>query len=128
MASSSTGSHTRLPAALAHQPTSRSILDKQNQRMDTTMEHRANLDIFEYAAAAACCRRPRSLTGPHAAARRSRSVGKRPRMTSIICTIGPSSQSVEMMTLLRKTGMNIVRMNFSHGSHDYHRTVRARTR
>ncbi|KAF9080675.1 hypothetical protein BGX23_001809 [Mortierella sp. AD031] len=32
------------------------------------------------------------------------------RKTSIICTIGPKTNSVEMITKLRETGMNIVRM------------------
>ncbi|KAJ6256834.1 Pyruvate kinase [Drechslerella dactyloides] len=45
------------------------------------------------------------------------------RRTSIICTIGPKTNSVEMMNRLRKCGMNIVRMNFSHGSYEYHQSV-----
>ncbi|KAJ2510156.1 Pyruvate kinase, partial [Coemansia sp. RSA 1939] len=39
------------------------------------------------------------------------------RKSSIICTLGPKTQTVEMITELRKAGMNIARMNFSHGSH-----------
>ncbi|KAJ1661830.1 Pyruvate kinase [Coemansia sp. RSA 1813] len=42
------------------------------------------------------------------------------RKSSIICTLGPKTQSVEMITELRKAGMNIARMNFSHGSHEFH--------
>jgi pyruvate kinase len=45
------------------------------------------------------------------------------RRTSIIGTIGPKTNSVEMINKLRKTGLNIVRMNFSHGSYEYHQTV-----
>lgn len=45
------------------------------------------------------------------------------RRTSIIATIGPKTNSVEMMNKLRDNGMNIVRMNFSHGSYEYHQSV-----
>lgn len=40
------------------------------------------------------------------------------RRTSIICTIGPKTNSVEKINELRKCGLNIVRMNFSHGSYE----------
>ncbi|TLS28302.1 hypothetical protein PpBr36_01491 [Pyricularia pennisetigena] len=45
------------------------------------------------------------------------------RRSSIICTIGPKTNSVEAMNNLRKAGMNVVRMNFSHGSYEYHQSV-----
>src|SRR6202012_1750955 len=45
------------------------------------------------------------------------------RRTSIICTIGPKTNSVEKINGLRKHGLNVVRMNFSHGSYEYHQSV-----
>ncbi len=40
--------------------------------------------------------------------------------TKIICTIGPSVNTVEKMIELMKAGMNVARLNFSHGSHEEH--------
>lgn len=45
------------------------------------------------------------------------------RRSSIICTIGPKTNSVEAINKLRDAGLNVVRMNFSHGSYEYHQTV-----
>lgn len=39
------------------------------------------------------------------------------KKTKIICTLGPVSENKEMMTKLVKAGMNVVRLNFSHGDH-----------
>jgi pyruvate kinase len=40
--------------------------------------------------------------------------------TKIVATIGPASNSPEMLERLIRGGMNIARLNFSHGSFDQH--------
>lgn len=42
------------------------------------------------------------------------------RKTKIVCTIGPASESLENLTKLIEAGMNVARLNFSHGDFDEH--------
>lgn len=42
------------------------------------------------------------------------------RRTKIICTIGPATESEEMLRALAESGMNVARLNFSHGTQEEH--------
>jgi len=41
-------------------------------------------------------------------------------MTRIICTIGPSSETIETLRSMAENGMAVARLNFSHGTHEQH--------
>lgn len=42
------------------------------------------------------------------------------RKTKIVCTLGPATDSPEMLKALLEAGMDVARLNFSHGSHEEH--------
>jgi len=77
-------------------------MQARSQDASNMLEHNAKLDIYS---------QPAALRG-----------------TAIIGTIGPNTQAPEKLTMLREAGLNIVRMNFSHGSYEYHGSVIAATR
>jgi len=43
------------------------------------------------------------------------------KKTKIVCTIGPATEHEEVLKSLINTGMNVARINFSHGSHEEHK-------
>ena len=45
------------------------------------------------------------------------------RKVKIVCTLGPSTQTPEMLSGLITEGMDIARLNFSHGTHEFHRAM-----
>ena len=42
------------------------------------------------------------------------------RKAKIVCTIGPASSSEDLLKKLVLAGMDVARLNFSHGSHEEH--------
>lgn len=43
------------------------------------------------------------------------------KKTKIVCTLGPASRDEKIMEEMLKAGMNVARLNFSHGTHEEHR-------
>ena len=43
------------------------------------------------------------------------------KKTKIVCTIGPASRDADTMREMLEAGMNVARLNFSHGTHEEHR-------
>ncbi|MEJ5377329.1 MAG: pyruvate kinase [bacterium] len=69
--------------------------------------------------------------GGHGAAQGAVMLGKeslRGRKTKIICTIGPASQDQSVMQGLIRAGMDVARLNFSHGDEKWHEEVVAQLR
>ena len=45
---------------------------------------------------------------------------ERKKKTRIVCTIGPASEDKKVLTKLVQAGMNVMRLNFSHGDFEEH--------
>ena len=43
------------------------------------------------------------------------------KRTKIVATVGPASESEEMLVALAQAGVNVFRLNFSHGTHEDHK-------
>src|SRR3712207_9164033 len=51
-----------------------------------------------------------------------------PRRAKIVCTLGPATSSLEQITALVESGMDVARLNFSHGKHEHHAVSYRRVR
>ena len=45
------------------------------------------------------------------------------KRTKVVCTLGPASESQEVIEEMAKAGMNVARLNFSHGSYENHKLL-----
>jgi pyruvate kinase len=60
---------------------------------------------------------------PHSRHRPAADAGRRRRSVKIVATLGPASSSPERLRALFDAGVDVFRLNFSHGTHDQHRQL-----
>lgn len=46
------------------------------------------------------------------------------KKTKIVATVGPASEKEEILRQMIINGVNVFRLNFSHGTHEYHKKLR----
>ena len=71
---------------------------------------------------------PRGPVRAPAVRRTPASVIAMSRRAKIVCTLGPATSSLEQITALVESGMDVARLNFSHGEHAHHATAYQRVR
>jgi len=64
----------------------------------------------------------RKTAGAHETPRPQEGTDDRMRRTKIVCTLGPAVDGPGQLALLAHAGMNVARLNFSHGTHEEHKT------
>lgn len=62
-------------------------------------------------------------TGARCGANRIFEVTQKVKKTKIICTLGPASNTAERISAMADAGMNVARLNFSHGTHEGHKKM-----
>lgn len=65
----------------------------------------------------------RSLSGSLQGGKTLDVLNPRQVKTRIVCTIGPASNNVETLIKMLQAGMNVARLNFSHGDYQWHQSV-----
>lgn len=50
------------------------------------------------------------------------------RLTKIVCTLGPACEDMDVLEKMVRSGLDVARLNFSHGTHEHHETTLTRLR
>ncbi|CAK0751017.1 hypothetical protein CVIRNUC_002035 [Coccomyxa viridis] len=124
LARRSKGLGTRQLLVRAEQATSAAPADKQQEETHSNGNGAAALGSPKHIA-----ENPNDLDFDSVTARELAENGFRStRRTKIVATIGPATSSEEMLELMAVNGMNVARLNMSHGTHEWHSSVIERIR